>query len=270
MRFLLTCSLVALLPVGDIRRIGRVAHDLQVALAMPIVIDGNRVPVPARLGVAVAPPDEDADATLSRAEAAADAATERALPSVIYDGGLNDFSRVQLELLADASTAIHRGDVHAFYQPQVDLRNGECIGLEALVRWHHPTHGDIPPSLFVPLAERMGLMNEVGEFMLTTACNDLARLRSDGAMTNGRVSVMAGGGIGHRDAPTIVERTGVREIHVGLSSSVTSPMRYRNPKVSISRATGREYERGQVLEEDVRTLQRALSLVHRSQPDRGR
>ena len=87
---------------------------------------------------------------------------------------------------------------------------------------------------------------------------------------NGRVSVMAGGGIGHRDAPTIVERTGVREIHVGLSSSVTSPMRYRNPKVSISRATGREYERGQVLEEDVRTLQRALSLVHRSQPDRGR
>lgn len=182
-------SLVAQLPVGDIRRIGRVAHDLQVALAMPIVIDGNRVPVPARLGVAVAPPDEDADATLSRAEAAADAARERALPSVIYDGGLNDFSRVQLELLADASTAIHRGDVHAFYQPQIDLRNGECIGVEALVRWHHPTHGDIPPSLFVPLAERMGLMNEVGEFMLTTACNDLAALRSDGAMTNGRVSV---------------------------------------------------------------------------------
>ncbi len=84
----------------------------------------------------------------------------------------------------------------------------------------------------------------------------------------GRVAIMAGGGIGHRDAQTIVERTGVREIHVGLSSSVASPMRYRNPRVSISRASGREFERGQVLEEDVRTLQRALSLVDRSQPDR--
>ena len=85
-----------------------------------------------------------------------------------------------------------------------------------------------------------------------------------------RIAIMAGGGIGHRDAPTIVERTGVREIHVGLSSSVGSPMRYRNPRVSISRASGREYERGQVLEEDVRTLQRALSLAHRPQPDRRR
>ena len=84
----------------------------------------------------------------------------------------------------------------------------------------------------------------------------------------GRVAIMAGGGIGHRDAPTIVERTGVREIHVGLSSSVASPMRYRNPRVTISRASGREYDRGQVLEEDVRTLQRALSLVPRPQPGR--
>lgn len=84
----------------------------------------------------------------------------------------------------------------------------------------------------------------------------------------GRVAIMAGGGIGHRDAPTIVERTGVREIHVGLSSSVASPMRYRNPRVTISRASGREYDRGQVLEEDVRTLRRALSLVPRPQPGR--
>jgi EAL domain-containing protein (putative c-di-GMP-specific phosphodiesterase class I)/ActR/RegA family two-component response regulator len=182
-------SLVATLPVGDVRRIARAAHDLHIALAMPIVIDGARIPVPARIGVAVASPDEDADATLSRAEAAADAARERGLPSVIYDGGLNDFSRIQFELLADASTAVHRGDLHAYYQPQIDLRTGACIGLEALVRWHHPTHGDIPPSLFVPLAERMSLMGEVGEFMLRTACRDLARLRREGTMTDGRVSV---------------------------------------------------------------------------------
>jgi len=76
---------------------------------------------------------------------------------------------------------------------------------------------------------------------------------------NGKLTIMAGGGIGHRDAPTIVEHTGIKEIHVGLGSSVASPMLYRNPKVAISRATGREYERVQVLEEDVRALHRALA-----------
>jgi copper homeostasis protein len=76
----------------------------------------------------------------------------------------------------------------------------------------------------------------------------------------GRISIMAGGGIGHKDAASIVEHTGVKEIHVGLSSSVASPMLYRNPRVAISRAKGREYERAQVLEEDVRTLHRAISV----------
>jgi copper homeostasis protein len=77
---------------------------------------------------------------------------------------------------------------------------------------------------------------------------------------DGRIAIMAGGGIGPRDALNIVESTGVREIHVGLSSPVASPMLYRNPRVSISRAAGRDYERVQVLEEDVRTLHRAISL----------
>jgi copper homeostasis protein len=77
---------------------------------------------------------------------------------------------------------------------------------------------------------------------------------------DGRIAIMAGGGIGHRDALNIVKRTGVREIHVGLSSPVASPMLYRNPRVSISRALGREYDRVQVLEEDVRMLHHAISF----------
>jgi copper homeostasis protein len=78
----------------------------------------------------------------------------------------------------------------------------------------------------------------------------------------GRILVMAGGGIGHKDAPSIVQHTGVKEIHVGLSSSVAGPMLYRNPRVTISRAKGREYDRVQVLEEDVRTLHRAISIAN--------
>jgi copper homeostasis protein len=74
-----------------------------------------------------------------------------------------------------------------------------------------------------------------------------------------RITIMAGGSISHDDAARIIERTGVREIHVGLSSPVESPMLYHNPRVSMGRVSGREYQRVQVLEENVRKLQGAIS-----------
>lgn len=75
----------------------------------------------------------------------------------------------------------------------------------------------------------------------------------------GRIQIMAGGGIGHHNAATILERTGVPEIHVGLATPVTSPMLHRNHKVSLGKIRGREYERTQVLEENVRQLSRAVA-----------
>ncbi|HWO27208.1 MAG TPA: hypothetical protein VNO32_00250, partial [Candidatus Acidoferrum sp.] len=72
--------------------------------------------------------------------------------------------------------------------------------------------------------------------------------------------VMAGGGIGVDNAAQIIERTGVKEIHVGLGSPITSPMLYRNPRVSLGKALGREYDRTQVLEENVRKLRHAISV----------
>jgi copper homeostasis protein len=78
---------------------------------------------------------------------------------------------------------------------------------------------------------------------------------------SGRIMIMAGGGIRDHNAASIVERTGVREIHAGLSSSVASPMQYRKPDVSMGEARGREYQRVQVVEEDVRKLKHVVSLI---------
>ena len=74
-----------------------------------------------------------------------------------------------------------------------------------------------------------------------------------------RITILAGGGIGLDNASQIIERTGVKEIHVGLGSPVASPMLYRNPRVSLGKALGREYDRTQVLEENVRKLKHAIS-----------
>jgi len=102
------------------------------------------------------------------------------------------------------------------------------------------------------------LLTSGGEQTCLQGVDAIARLAK---AARGRITIMAGGGIGHNDATTIIERTSVNEIHVGLSSPVPSPMLYRNNRVSMGKAPGREYHRVQVLEENVRKLQRAISLA---------
>jgi EAL domain-containing protein (putative c-di-GMP-specific phosphodiesterase class I)/FixJ family two-component response regulator len=165
------------------------ARALHRTLAGPIVLDGQRMPIAARVGLALASPGEDADSIVNLAEAAAGAAREGGLPYVVYDGDLRDTVCMQLELMADAATAIHHGQLHVAYQPQHDLTTGTCVGIEALARWHHPTRGDVPASVFVPLAERMDLIEELGARVLQTACIDLAQFRHERAASRLRVSV---------------------------------------------------------------------------------
>jgi EAL domain-containing protein (putative c-di-GMP-specific phosphodiesterase class I) len=128
---------------------------------------------------------------VSLAEGAVAAARDCGHPFVVYDGNERDPARLRQELLADAAAAIHRGELHVAYQPQQDLATGRCVGLEALARWHHPEHGDVPPSIFIPLAERMDLIDELGTHMLRTACADISRLRRARDSRALRVSVNA-------------------------------------------------------------------------------
>ena len=167
------------------------AQALHRALAVPAVVDGRRIPIAARVGVALASPGDEADALVHLAEGAVAAAHDCGQPFVVYDGGAVDPARMQQELLADAATAIHRRQLYVAYQPQHDLATGLCVGVEALARWQHPTHGDIPASVFIPLAERMDLIDELGAQVLRTACTDIARLRRDKHLPELHVSVNA-------------------------------------------------------------------------------
>ena len=102
------------------------------------------------------------------------------------------------------------------------------------------------------------LLTSGGEQKCLQGAETIARLAKS---ARGRIAIMAGGGIGHHDAAAIIERTGVREIHVGLSTPVPSPMRHHNPRLSMGKVQGREYERVQVLEENVRNLESAILLA---------
>lgn len=99
------------------------------------------------------------------------------------------------------------------------------------------------------------LLTSGGEQECLQGVETVARLVKDAC---GRITIMAGGRIGIQNAPVIIERTGVSEIHVGLATPVKSPMLHQNPRLSLGKAQGREYQQTEVLEESVRKLRRAI------------
>ena len=86
----------------------------------------------------------------------------------------------RMRIEEDLKSALVEGQFEVFYQPKVNMQTGEAIGAEALVRWHHPTMGNIRPDVFIPVAEESGLIIPLGQWILETACRDTLRLRDRG------------------------------------------------------------------------------------------
>jgi copper homeostasis protein len=137
-----------------------------------------------------------------------------------------------------------------------------------LVRLAHPMNVtfhrafDMSADLFQALEDVCAagahrVLTSGGEKECAQGAGTIARLVK---AAQGRVAIMAGGGVRQDNVANIIQSTGVQEIHVGLSRLVASPMTYRNSRVSLGKAEGREYQRWQVLEENVRKLQRSLAL----------
>src|SRR3954470_4827855 len=156
----------------------RVAGRLAAALRPSIELDGEARFVTASVGVAIAAGDhgggatkllEDADAAMYHAKEAGKARCET------FDDSLRDAARRRLALEGGLREALARDELSLVYQPQVRIADGAVTGVEALLRWEHGELGPISPAEFIPLAERLGVIAEIGEWVLHRACAEAMR-----------------------------------------------------------------------------------------------
>ena len=157
---------------------GELLERLATAMGHPFTLSGNQVQVTASIGVATAAMGDTADDLLRNADVAMYAAKRRGKGrSATYESRMYADVRHRLEMEAALRTAIDGGELTLHYQPIVQLRTGAIDGVEALVRWEHPTYGHLLPQHFIPLAEETGLIVKLGCWVLDEACRQVQAWR---------------------------------------------------------------------------------------------
>ncbi len=151
------------------------AERIITALAPPVVAEGHELLIRASIGIADGRPGSDPSELLRQADIAMYAAKGLGGNRYLtYEAGMAGAVANHAELGAELRQSIIDEQFHLLYQPIVDLDGGRLVGVEALVRWTHPVRGCLPPSDFIPLAERSGLIVPLGRWVVREACRQFA------------------------------------------------------------------------------------------------
>ncbi len=160
---------------------GAFAERIVTLLSEPYDIDGQQCAIGASVGIALAPADgETAEQLLRNADIALYQAKEDGRRVFrFFEPGMGASLRARRTLELDLRKALAAGEFEVYYQPLVTLETGVISGFEALLRWHHPVRGTVAPAEFIPLAEEVGLIVPIGEWVLRQACAKAAAWPDD-------------------------------------------------------------------------------------------
>ncbi len=166
--------------IGDEIEAVQVAERLMAAVSRPLVVDGHELSATPSVGIAFGTDLVTfADELLRDADAAMYLAKDQGKGRyAIFEPGMHTAIVERMDLEVDLKRAIEHNELMLVYQPIFSLRTGAVAGVEALVRWRHPTRGVVLPEHFVPLAEESGMIRELGRWVLRTACHQGALWRA--------------------------------------------------------------------------------------------
>jgi diguanylate cyclase (GGDEF)-like protein len=161
---------------------GALAAKIGKILAEPYVVEGNEVHISASIGISRYTSEiSGPDALMIQADLALYRAKEEGRNCYRFHSDDLDRQVQERVVVADELRgAIERNELELHYQPQVELRSGRIVGMEALLRWNHPQRGQISPTVFIPIAERSGQIQLLGQWVLDAACRQLRQWRDAG------------------------------------------------------------------------------------------
>ena len=160
--------------------VGELAGQIIHALAEPFYIADHTVHIGASIGIAFAHDHSDDPETLARyADLALYAGKANRGSWKVFEPSMDIAAQERIRLENDFREAVRFGHLEVHYQPLIELKSGVVDGYEALLRWNHPERGAVPPSQFIPLAEEIGLIDVVGQFVLQTACAEATQWPDD-------------------------------------------------------------------------------------------
>ncbi|MCG5516582.1 MULTISPECIES: EAL domain-containing protein [unclassified Ectothiorhodospira] len=167
---------------ANAREISSLCRKLLSVLETPMLLEGHELVVTASIGVATYPDDGlDADSLLKNADLAMyEAKTQGRNAYEFFAPSLSEGVMDRLKMESALRGAAARNELRVHYQPQVRLRDGSLLGVEALVRWEHPTLGLVSPGHFIPLAEEMGVIGEISAWVLREACRQMRAWQDEG------------------------------------------------------------------------------------------
>jgi diguanylate cyclase (GGDEF)-like protein len=210
---------IAMLDVNTADDASRVAQKVLDCLMPSFMLKGREHYVGGSIGISIYPEDgTDAEELVNHADTAMYLSKNEGKNSYkFYTQQLGEQVKTRLELELELRQAVKDEQFELYYQPQIDVGTGELSGLEALIRWNHPQRGLVPPGQFIPLAEKIGLIETIGEWVLRQACIQQNQWVEEGVMPvrmliNMAVNISArqfqGGGI-VETVTEILDKTGL-------------------------------------------------------------
>ena len=173
---------IILEPIAEKQDAAKIAQNILDMIAQPMIVKDSELYVTASIGICLSPGDSsDGDELLKNAYTA------------MYDSQEQGGNKYQFYTTKAANNyinkftqetclrnALKRSEFEVYYEPQIEIKTGKIIGAEALVRWNHPERGRVSPGEFIPMAEEMGLISPLGEWVLETACRQTKAWQIEG------------------------------------------------------------------------------------------
>lgn len=205
-----------LLDDAGILRASEVAQRCLDALNAPVHLSGTTARPRASIGIALYPDHAETAADLLKAADTAMYAAKGAGKHryVVYETDMTDKAEQQLELESALREAVEWGEFELHYQPQIELGKGRMSGVEALIRWRRPEHGLVPPDEFIPVAERIGLIDMIGAWVLETACRQAVAWQKEGV---GALVMAVNISPGHFGSPGFVDTVAQTLLETGMA-----------------------------------------------------